>query len=285
MMKKLALLFLFTIQCCINANAQPVRENRATENVEVQLQSLGYQVNESRFGRFTQHTFQMKDGIQCIVVSPEKPAVGNPWVWRARFWGHQPQFDQAMLDRGWHVGYCDVGSLFGADPALQRWDRFYALAQALGLSSKPLLEGMSRGGLIIMRWATAHPDQVCGIYADNAVMDIRSWPGGKGVGTGHAGTWQNCLKAYGMTEAESVTFHDGPLDRLTPLANARVPIFALINEADDVVPPEENGDLLIEKYKSLGGSIQEMRRPGLGHHPHSLQDPEPLVQFALKCVE
>ena len=37
----------------------------------------------------------------CLVAD------GKPWVWRARFFGHEPQFDIAML-KGYHVVYCDV---------------------------------------------------------------------------------------------------------------------------------------------------------------------------------
>ncbi len=247
------------------------------------LQSQGIQPTTADFQGYTQYNFKL-DGVDCKIVSPKQAASGNPWVWRARFWGHEPQFDRAMLERGWHVCYCDVGGLFGADPAIERWDAFYSLSQTLGLNAKPFLEGMSRGGLIIMRWASVHPEQVSGIYADNAVMDIRSWPGGKGTGIGAPREWERCLQAYGMTDEQSASFKAGPLDRLKPLAEAGVPIFALINEADNVVPPSENGDRLVAEYRKLGGKIEEMRRPGLGHHPHSLKDPAPLVAFALAAV-
>ena len=34
-----------------------------------------------------------------MVVKPYAVASGRPWVWRARFWGHEPQTDLAMLER------------------------------------------------------------------------------------------------------------------------------------------------------------------------------------------
>ena len=140
-----------------------------------------------------------------------------------------------------------------------------------------------------MRWASANPDTVCGIYVDNAVMDFRSWPAAKfpnavAHGKRAAGAWQQCLKAYGVSESEALAFSDGPLDRLNPLAQRDVPIFALINEADEVVPPAENGDKLVKRYRELGGKITEQRRPGLGHHPHGLEDPQPIVRFALESL-
>ena len=45
---------------------------------------------ENRFAMFT-------DGGNRI-VAPKKAADGKPWVWRARFWRHEPQFDLAMLE-------------------------------------------------------------------------------------------------------------------------------------------------------------------------------------------
>ncbi|WP_246113094.1 alpha/beta fold hydrolase [Allorhodopirellula solitaria] len=238
----------------------------------------------TRFHSFALYDFKL-DGVACKIACPKTAAEGSPWVWRARFWGHQPQLDLALLEKGWHVGYCDVQDLLGADPALERWDAFYAFTQRLKLHSRPLLEGMSRGGLIVMRWASAHPERVCGIYVDNGVMDIRSWPGGKGASQGAPRVWQDALKAYDLTEQQAAAFMDGPLDRLEPLAKAGVPILALINEADTVVPPAENGDLLVARYRELGGRITEKRRAGLGHHPHSLKNPAPLVAFALESLE
>ena len=272
----------FVIVICLTAIPANAQEKKPT-GIQSKLEALGHKVTLRDFGGFTQHNFKVNN-VNCMIVSPEDSVKNSPWIWRARFWGHQPQFDRAMLEQGWHVCYCDVGGLFGADSAVERWNKFYTLSQKLGLHSKPFLEGMSRGGLIIMRWASSNPDQVAGIYADNAVFDMRSWPGGKGTGKGGGGAWQQCLKAYGLDEEQAEDFKDGPLDRLEPLAKGKVPIFVLINEADNVVPPAENGDLLVRRYKKLGGPIEEMRRPDLGHHPHSLKDPTPLVEFALKSI-
>lgn len=245
-------------------------------------------VEQSDFHGFVMHT-AMFDSAKCMIVQPKNPAPGNPWVWRARFWGHQPAFDTEMLNRGWHVAYCDVGGLFGCDRAVKRWSRFYNAMQSIGMNDKPFLEAMSRGGLIVMRWASRYPTQVSGIYVDNAVMDFRSWPAARfsdrqGVGKGSDAAWKQCLSAYGISESDAISCDDGPLDRLDDLAKENVPIFALINEADEVVPPAENGDLLVERYQALGAPITVMRRPGLGHHPHGLKDPQVIVDFALQSL-
>lgn len=221
-------------------------------------------------------------GRECVVVAPRTVAPGKPWIWRARFFGHEPQTDVALLDKGFHVAYTDVAGLFGSPKAVAIWDRFYAyLTQVHGFAARPALEGMSRGGLIVYNWAAKNPDKVACIYADAPVCDITSWPGGKGAGPGSAADWAQCLEAYGMTEEQALTARCNPIDHLEPLARAGVPLLHVVGDADEVVPVAENTTILKERYKTLGGSIQVIHKPGVGHHPHSLQDPTPIVQFIL----
>jgi len=41
------------------------------------------------------------------------------------------------------------------------------------------------------------------------------------------------------------------------------------------VPVAENTAVLAERYRALGGRIEVILKPGVGHHPHSLEDPAP----------
>lgn len=66
-------------------------------------------------------------------------------MWRARFWGHEPQTDIDLLEKGFHIVYCDVADLYGSDKATERWDRFYRYLRKHGFHRKAVLEGMSRG--------------------------------------------------------------------------------------------------------------------------------------------
>ena len=38
-------------------------------------------------------------------------------MWRARFWGHEPQTDIDLLEKGFHIVYCDVADLYDITPA------------------------------------------------------------------------------------------------------------------------------------------------------------------------
>jgi len=219
------------------------------------------------------------------VVLPKKPAPGRPWVWRARFWGHEPQVDVALLERGFHIAFCDVGNLFGSPRAIEIGDAFYAsLVDEHGLAAKPVLEGMSRGGLFIYNWAAANPDKVTAIYGDAPVMDIKSWPGGREAGKsgpGAAAAWKACLAAYGLTREQALRYDRNPLDALEPLARAGIPIIHVVGDADTVVPVAENTAIAAERYRALGGTFRVIHKPGIGHHPHSLENPAAIVAFIM----
>ncbi|MDA7887950.1 alpha/beta fold hydrolase [Akkermansiaceae bacterium] len=226
----------------------------------------------SQFHGFDQIDFKLDD-LHCKIVTPKKAAEGNPWIWRARFWGHEPQTDIALLKKGFHVAYCDVGGLYGAPAAVERWNRFYDhLVKEHHFSKKVALEGMSRGGLIIFNWAAKNPDKVSCIYADAPVCDFKSWPKISPAIT----------KAYQLTTEEAQTYKGNPVDNLAPLAKAGIPLLHVVGDDDEVVPVSENTAIIEKRYLALKGSIKVIHKPGVGHHPHSLKDPKPIVDFILK---
>ena len=116
------------------------------------------------------------------------------------------------------------------------------------------------------------------------MCDFKSWPAGRGQGKASAGAWRGCLKAYGLTEAEAWEYRGNPIDGLAPLVEAGVPLIHVVGDADVVVPVGENTTVLERRYKKLGGTIQVIHKPGVGHHPHSLKDPAPLVAFILQAA-
>lgn len=235
-----------------------------------------------RFHEFAELDFKLpEDGAVCKIVAPKKAAAGNPWVWRARFWGHEPAFDIAMLEHGYHIVYCDVVELWGAPKAVERWNQFYALAQKIGLGPKPVLEGMSRGGTYIFNWAKANPTKVTAIYGDNPLLDLRAFPNGTPEVRAMR---KQCLDSYGITEAQLPDFKGSPVDGLEGLAAAKVPVFLVLGMKDDVVPIVQHADVLESRYKALGGSVTRWEKPDSGHHPHGLHPVAPLVDAVLKAA-
>lgn len=233
------------------------------------------------------HGFSMLDstinGVPFKVVSPKTANKKRSWIWRARFWGHEPQTDIALIEQGFHLVYIEVGGLFGSPKALEIWDDFYAFAtKKYNLNEKVVLEGMSRGGLIIFNWGNANAEKVACIYGDAPVCDFKSWPGGFGNGKGSKSDWKICLKQYGFTEKIAFGFKGNPIDHMENIARFKVPILNVVGDADKVVPLAENTTLLENRLKDLDWKMEVIHKPGIGHHPHSLKDPKPIVDFILK---
>jgi pimeloyl-ACP methyl ester carboxylesterase len=177
---------------------------------------------------------QVRGQLRCVVVAPKQPAAGYPWSWQGYYFDHEPQTEVELLKRGFHVGFiwCDAG---------KPWDAWYTfLTEKHGLSKKPAFIGMSRGGRNAYTWATANPDKVSCIYADNPAVS-----------------------------REAVALLGG-------LAKADVPVLHVCGSIDPII----SHTLLVEGvYRHLGGRISVMVKDGAAHHPHSLRDPTPLADF------
>lgn len=224
------------------------------------------------------------DGKQVSVVTPKQVAPGKPWIWHGEFFGHKPAPDIALLGKGYHIVYMKVQDMLGSPAAVKHWNALYQeLTTNYGLSKKPSLVGLSRGGLYCYNWAEANPDKVSCIYADAPVCDFKSWPGGKGKGKGDPKNWALVLKLWGFKgEAEALTAMVNPIDNLAALAKYGVALLHVYGDVDDVVPWDENTGIIAERYKALGGSITLIAKPGVGHHPHGLDDSTPIVDFIVK---
>lgn len=255
----------------------------ATQEVDA-VKKLNIQGGKSNFYGYICTDFEYQ-GIPCKIVQPKKAAVGAPWIWRARFWGHEPQTDVALLDRGFHLVYCDVADLFGAPVAVERWNHFYELLQKGGLHPKAVLEGMSRGGLMIYNWAVSNPKKVACIYADAPVLDLKSWPMGEGTKRPWEAETKQMMKVYGFADrGEALAYRKNPLDRAKQIAKAGFPMLHVCGDADDVVPVIENTAPFEKAILDHGGKITVIHKPGVNHHPHSLKDPSRIVDFILKST-
>jgi pimeloyl-ACP methyl ester carboxylesterase len=236
---------------------------------------------QSTWQGFARYDFEFA-GRMVTVVAPAKATAGNPWLWRGEFFGAFATVDEALLKLGWHVVYMACPNTFGSPDTMQRWSKLYdELTGRYAFSKLPVLLGMSRGGLYVYHWAAQHPDKVGLVYGDAPVCDIKSWPGGKGKGKGSPHDWELFQKVYGFTEQQALDWRENPIDILEPIARARIPIIHVAGDADDVVPIDENTLLLKKRYEALGGHVELIVKPGVGHHPHSLEDPSPIVRYIL----
>jgi len=115
-------------------------------------------------------------------------------------------------------------------------------------------------------------------------LNIRSWPAGLGIGDGSPFEYKDCLDVYGLNETSIKQFAENPLDKVEKLAKAGIPVALVAGDADTTVPYAENGKLFDQKYRRFGGKILTIVKPGCGHHPHSVEDPTPVVEFLLEAT-
>lgn len=237
----------------------------------------------------TFHGFEMDEfqfqGHDAKVVFPAETSESRPCIWRARFWGHEPQVDTALLHLGYHLIHVDVANLFGSDTAVALWDDFYAHCIATyKLDPEVVIEGMSRGGLISYNWAARHTDKVACMYLDAPVCDIKSWPGGLYSGTGSRSAWAKCLDVYGLDSISVLEFEGVPLHTSQAVAKAKIPVLHVYGDADKVVPVGENTALVAEVFEQAGHELTLMPKPGVGHHPHCFEDATPIINFIVESV-
>lgn len=264
----------------ILATAVPTcRESRAEEDTQRRQSRASFAGARSTWHGFDRYDFVV-DGKGVIVVVPRLAAPGRPWLWHAEFFGTPSEPEIALLGRGFHVVHMKTPDLFGSPQAIAHWNACYQeLTQKHGLARKAALVGVSRGGLYCYNWAAANPDKVACIYGDAPVCDLKSWPLGKGKGTGNSNETPRLFKVYGVAgEAELLARALNPLDHLEPLAKARIPLLHVYGDADKGVPWDENTGVLARRYRKLGGDITLIAKPGVGH-VHGLSDSTPIIEF------
>ncbi len=94
---------------------------------------------------------------------------------------------------------------------------------------------------------------------------------------GRIGVWANRRPADGVWTTDP----EMPVNKAAQIAVAKIPILLIYGGSDTVVPPAPNCRLFAERFKAVGGELQEIPRDLFGHHPHGL-DPDktkPIVDF------
>ena len=202
------------------------------------------------------------DGRDAFVILPKEAAGATPWVWYAPTLKGLPGKEEVwMFERflaaGVAVAGVDVGESFGSPDGRAAYSAFYDhLTTDRGFGARPCLLARSRGGLMLYGWAAENPGKVSGAAGIYPVCNIASYPG-----------VAKAAPAYGLTAEEmagELTKHN-PVDRLRPLAEAKVPVFHIHGDSDTVVPLAANTALLAERYRGLGGPVEVEVVVGRGH--------------------
>lgn len=220
------------------------------------------------------------DCRKVTVVEPRQVRNGRPWVWHGEFFGHRPIPDVALLGRGHHIVFAPFSDQFGGPAAIAHWEKVYLqLVQHFSLNPQSALVGTSRGGLYCYNWAARYPERVSCIFGDAPVCDLKSWPLGMGNGTRSEAEVAKLMAVYGVENVPRLLeVAVNPTDHLQPIAQQHIPILHVSGDADTIVPMAENTEALQKAYQKLGGKMEVIVKPGIGH-VHGLDDSTPIIEF------
>jgi hypothetical protein len=221
----------------------------------------------SKFYGFNRYDFQANQK-NCIIVTPKKPAPGNPWIWRAYFFDHKPYMDSILCSKGYYMGYVDLPNLYGCPSAIASMDSFYSYTTTTyGFSKKPLLYGISRGGLYIYNWGRSNISKISCMCGDGACFDIVSWPCGcYATGSPSPGDWATCKTVYGFANDNIAKAYTGnPYQNMRPFADAKIPLINVYGTADPAAVPNQNVLRANDSLKKYNWQTVLIAKPGVGH--------------------
>ena len=227
----------------------------------VALNIVSFAANNEKF-QWERLKFESRD---AFIIMPDKHIKGKiPWVMYAPTLRGLPN----ERDEGWMIGHfleagiavagINIGESYGSPEGCKIYTKFHKfLRTERGLDQKACLLARSRGGLMLYNWAAENPNKVKCIAGIYPVCDLRSYPG-----------LNRAAPAYGMTVdalAKSLGINN-PVEKLKPLADAKVPIFHIHGNVDRVVPLKSNSGDVAKRYQRLGGKMQLVVPNGQGHN-------------------
>ena len=223
------------------------------------------------------------EGMQAILVFPKVDNQKNICMLKTEYFGAFPSFELEMLGRGYHLTYLANKTRWCLDEDLDRKHRFIKfLSKEYGISQRVIPVGMSCGGMIAIKFAARYPQHISAMFIDAPVINLLSCPAG--LGKANSNMFTEFENATGMTLADLISYRNHPLDNIDKLIDHKIPICAVCGDSDDVVPYEENGALLYEKYKDTDAPYKFVIVPGRGHHPHGLDDNSEIIEFIEKFI-
>lgn len=231
---------------------------------------------------FKGEEFTFEDQLATVLYPTVEP--NGKMVLKTEYLDAFPDFEQAMLRRGYYVINITHSNRWAPDHTIHQMARFVrAMAEKLNCSEKCIPAGMSCGGLQAVRLAQMYPELVPVMYIDAPALNILSLAG-LGDAEFSVGMWNEMVSAFGFNKSTVVAFRDGAIDHLDKLIEYDIPVIMLYGNADTVVPYHENGKVLEDYYKAHGGKLKVIEKSMVGHHPHSLKDPTPIIEFVEQYV-
>lgn len=207
------------------------------------------------------------EGRPAFVFLPteDKRSTPQPWIMYSPTLpglpdAHEKWMHEQFLAAGVAVAGIDVGEGYGSPKSQKLLSALYQeMNGKRGFAKRVCLLGRSRGGLWMTSWAGANPEKVAGIAGIYPVFDLRSYP-----------ALQAAAPAYELTpEAlESQLKQHNPIDKVSILAKAKIPVCLIHGDQDAVVPLKVNSAEFKARYtaKGQGDLVELIVAKGQGHN-------------------
>ena len=215
------------------------------------------------------------NGYEATVIRPENP--NGKWVWKTEFLYAFDAAERELLSHGYTRVYYSIRDKYGSYHAVRLMHEFHKhVVKEFGLEEKCVLFGFSRGGLYAFNYALFYPECVDKIYLDAPVLDMRSWPP---LGSENR---EQVYAEFNLTPGTIESFKGHPVYNFAEFFSHGIPLILVAGDADEIVPIEENSGKMIDYCQKNNIDITYYVKPGCKHHPHSLEDVTPIVDFVEK---
>ena len=216
-------------------------------------------------------TFEF-NGYEATVIRPENP--NGRWIWKTEFLFAFDNAERELLELGYTRVYYKISNMYGSKKAVGLMREFMSfVTEKFGLYDKCILFGFSRGGLYAFNFAREYPECVEKIYLDAPVLDLRTWPP-----MGGDQSAEMC-REHGISESELETYKENPIENMDKLFAHGIPLLLVAGDSDEIVPFDKNSGKMIEYCRDNNVDITYAVKPGCKHHPHSLDDAGPIIDF------
>ena len=221
--------------------------------------------------KFTTEEFEF-NGYTATIIVPEKP--NGKWIWKTEFLYAFDQAERALLNDGYTRVYYGISDKYGSYNAVRLMRKFYQfIIKKFSLDEKCILFGFSRGGLYAFNFTLFYPECVEKVYLDAPVLDLKTWPPKGSI------EQEQMFNEYGLNEETLQTFTGNPIDNLKEFFSLSIPLLIIAGGSDEVVPFDRNAGKLITYCKDNNIEITSIIKEECKHHPHSLDNIQPIIEF------
>ena len=213
-------------------------------------------------------------GYPATIIRPDHP--NGKWIWKTEFLFAFDQVERSLVDEGYTRVCYHISNKYGSYRAVRLMHDFYQyFVKEYDLEPKGTMIGFSRGGLYAFNFALYYPEYVEKMYLDAPVLDMRDWP------PADSEERQGVYEEYCLTPETIETFGGHPIENLEEYFALGIPTLLVAGDTDEIVSYEKNSGKMLDYCSQNQIPITAYVKKGCGHHPHSLSDVSPAVDFVV----